>query len=136
MLDELSEDLKKILLAGIGAAATTVEASKELVEKLIAKGQITVEQGKVLNEELKRNVKKTVKEGAAVVEEKAADCAAAVERKAKEFSEAVHRETKPDADSIIETMDSMSSEELEKIKTKLAELETKQTNDEEKQKAE
>ena len=36
MLDELSEDLKKILLAGIGAAATTVEASKELVEKLIA----------------------------------------------------------------------------------------------------
>ena len=61
MLDELSEDLKKILLAGIGAAATTVEASKELVEKLIAKGQITVEQGKVLNEELKHNLKQTVK---------------------------------------------------------------------------
>ena len=43
-MDKLSDNLKKIFLAGIGAVA------------------VTAEQGKVLNEELKHNVKKTVKE--------------------------------------------------------------------------
>ena len=56
----LNEDMKKILLAGIGAVATSVEKSSELVDRLIKKGELTVEQGKVLNEELKRNVKERV----------------------------------------------------------------------------
>lgn len=57
MLDNLSEDLKKILLAGIGAAALTVEKSKDVVDELVKKGELTVEQGKVLNEELKHDIK-------------------------------------------------------------------------------
>ena len=56
----LNEDMRKILLAGIGAVATSVEKSSELVDRLIKKGELTVEQGKVLNEELKRNVKERV----------------------------------------------------------------------------
>lgn len=51
--------MKKILLAGIGAAATTAEKSKEILDDLVKKGELTVEQGKVLNEELKHNVKQT-----------------------------------------------------------------------------
>ena len=50
----ISEELRKVLLAGIGAVATTAEKSKDLVDALVAKGELTVEQGKVLNEELKR----------------------------------------------------------------------------------
>lgn len=57
----LSEDLKKVLLAGIGAAATTAEKSKELVDQLVKKGELTVEQGKVLNEELKHTVKEKLR---------------------------------------------------------------------------
>lgn len=57
MLDNLSDDLKKILLAGIGAAAVTVEKSKDVVDELVKKGELTVEQGKVLNEELKHDIK-------------------------------------------------------------------------------
>ena len=53
--------MKKILLAGIGAAATTAEKSKEILDDLVKKGELTVEQGKVLNEELKNNVKQTFK---------------------------------------------------------------------------
>ena len=49
----INEDLKKVLLAGIGAVATTAEKAQEVVDTLIKKGEITVEQGKVLNEELK-----------------------------------------------------------------------------------
>ncbi len=53
----LSEEMKKIVLAGIGAVASTAECSQQLVEKLVKKGELTVEQGKVLNEELKHNIK-------------------------------------------------------------------------------
>lgn len=63
-MDKLSDNLKKIFLAGIGAVAVTAEKSKDLLEEMVEKGELTVEQGKVLNEELKHNVKKTVKEKA------------------------------------------------------------------------
>ena len=59
---ELGEGIKKILLAGIGTAAVTAEKSKEVLDELVKKGELTVEQGKVLNQELKHNIKKTVKE--------------------------------------------------------------------------
>ena len=53
---DLSNEIKKIFLMGIGAAATTAEKSKEMINSLIEKGELTVEQGKTLNEELKHNV--------------------------------------------------------------------------------
>ena len=53
MIFNLNDDLKKILLMGIGAVTTTAEKSKEMVDSLVEKGELTVEQGKVLNEELK-----------------------------------------------------------------------------------
>lgn len=58
---ELGEGLKKILLAGIGTAAVTAEKSKEILDELVKKGELTVEQGKVLNQELKHNIKETIK---------------------------------------------------------------------------
>lgn len=61
-MERLGENVKKILLAGVGAAATTVEKSKEILDDLVEKGELTVEQGKALNEELKHNIKKTVEE--------------------------------------------------------------------------
>lgn len=57
---DLSDGLKKVFLAGVGAVATTTEAAKDLVDQLVKKGELTVEQGKVLNEELKHNVKEKV----------------------------------------------------------------------------
>ena len=61
-MDSFGEDVKKLLLAGIGAVAVTAEKSKDLLDEMVEKGELTVEQGKVLNEELKHNIKKTVKE--------------------------------------------------------------------------
>ncbi|WP_300765919.1 hypothetical protein [uncultured Bifidobacterium sp.] len=48
------EGLRRVFLAGVGALATTVEKSQEIVDGLVAKGELTVEQGKALNTELKR----------------------------------------------------------------------------------
>lgn len=58
---ELGEGLKKILLAGVGTVAVTAEKSKEILDELVKKGELTVEQGKVLNQELKHNIKETIK---------------------------------------------------------------------------
>lgn len=62
IMEKFSENLKKIMLAGVGAVAVTAEKSKELLDEMVEKGELTVEQGKVLNEELKHNIKTTVRE--------------------------------------------------------------------------
>lgn len=48
-----SDGFKDIFLAGIGAMAITGEKTKELVDQLISKGELTVDQGKQINTELK-----------------------------------------------------------------------------------
>ena len=58
-MEKLTDNLKKVILAGIGAVAITAEKSKDV--DMVKKGELTVEQGKVLNEELKHNLKQTVK---------------------------------------------------------------------------
>ena len=60
-MNNFSEDLKKVLLAGIGAVATTIEKSKDVVDELVKKGELTVEQGKILNEELKHDLKEKLR---------------------------------------------------------------------------
>lgn len=60
-MNNISEDLKKIMLAGVGAIATTAEKSKEIVDQLVKKGELTVEQGKILNEELKHDLKEKLR---------------------------------------------------------------------------
>lgn len=59
-MNTLTEELKKLVLAGIGAAAMTAEKSKEIIDQLVEKGELTVEQGKVLNEELKHTIKENL----------------------------------------------------------------------------
>lgn len=55
----LGDGLKDIFLAGIGALAITGEKSKELVDQLISKGELTVDQGKQINTELKHKAEET-----------------------------------------------------------------------------
>lgn len=85
----LSDGFKDIFLAGIGAMAITGEKTKELVDQLISKGELTVDQGKQINTELKhkaedvaQNVRYDVLEARMAVmtpEERAAFAAKAAE---------------------------------------------------------
>ena len=52
MAYQFGDGIKNLLLAGLGAAATTLEKSQELIEQMTRRGELTVEQGKVLNEGL------------------------------------------------------------------------------------
>lgn len=104
MLKSLGEDLKKIMLAGIGAVAVTSEKSMELIDDLVKKGQVTVEQGKELNEELKRNIKTKVQDAINVTVV-----------------------TKED-ENILDKLDTLSEEELQAVKAKLDEIEKQKNN--------
>ncbi len=72
-MEKFSDNIKKLMLAGIGAVAVTAEKSKDLLDEMVEKGELTVEQGKVLNEELKHNIREKVK---AAADSKTADSGA------------------------------------------------------------
>lgn len=67
-MNDLSTELKRIFLAGVGAIAVTAEKSQQMVDELVKKGELTVEQGKVLNEELRRDVSDKVKDAVANIQ--------------------------------------------------------------------
>ena len=56
------DELKKVLLAGIGLTSMTLEKADEFVKEMIQKGRITVEEGKELQSELKRKGKSEAEE--------------------------------------------------------------------------
>ena len=58
---DFSDCMKKVFLAGVGAAASAAESVSDIVGRLVEKGEITVEQGKVLNEEHKKDAKQKAK---------------------------------------------------------------------------
>jgi polyhydroxyalkanoate synthesis regulator phasin len=111
MLTNISEDLKKIFLFGVGAVAITAEKSKILIDELVEKGEITVEQGKILNEELKHNIKETIRDTVTV--------------------NVVKSETPPSADEVMEGLDKMTPEEIQKIKDKLEAMSAEKPAEEE-----
>ena len=57
---DLTEGLRKLFLASVGAVAMGAEKSQEVVEDLVKKGELTVEQGKTLNQELTRKAKEVL----------------------------------------------------------------------------
>lgn len=61
-MDQINSELKKILMAGIGAVSTGVEKSQQVIERLAQKGEITYEQAKVLSQEAASKVKKAYDE--------------------------------------------------------------------------
>ena len=58
----MMDEIKKVLLFGVGAVASTYEKATEVVDELVKKGKITIEEGKELGEELKRTFREKTKE--------------------------------------------------------------------------
>lgn len=111
---DINEELKKVLFAGIGAVACTAEASKELIDTFVKKGEITVEQGKVMNEELKRNMKEKMKDHVTInVVNETADFLSQIENLTVEQIKAL----KAKLDTMTETADSEDANEETKEET-------------------
>ena len=97
---DITEGIRKIFLAGVGAVATTGEAAKSLIDTLVEKGELTVEQGKALNEELKKSAKDKMNRHVTV-------------HVVNEFKD------------VYSAVDKMSKEELDSLKERLNELTAK-----------
>ena len=111
-MDQLSDGIRKLILAGIGAVAATKEKSEVILDELVKKGELTVEQGKVLNEELKHNIKDAIRDNVTLHivtdeddEEKPED--------GRDESEAA-----PQGD-LIDAVDSMDDEQLTALKARI-----------------
>ena len=59
-MDTNNNPLQQIVLAGVGALAIGAEKTQELVNDLVAKGQITVDQGKDIAQNLSNQTKDDV----------------------------------------------------------------------------
>lgn len=94
----LSDDLRKILMAGVGAISVAAEKAPDTLETLSKRGEETLQQGKVFNEQLRHELKEAVKENVTVVE------------------------AKLDKDSVLSALEGMTAEELAEIKKKASEL--------------
>lgn len=93
-------EMKNILLAGIGAAAETYEKASKTVEDLVKKGKLTVDEGKELSEELKRTVHEKV-----------------------EKKEEAKPLTKEELVSFFKEMNFATKDDLEEINARIAKLE-------------
>ena len=115
-MDQLSEGLRKLILAGIGAVAATKEKSEVILDELVKKGELTVEQGKVLNEELKHDIKDAIRENVTlhvVTPEETKD----------DEEEANEEETDDTADFVLDAVDTLTDEQLAALKARIAERE-------------
>lgn len=97
-MDQLGEGIRKLILAGIGAAATTKEKSEVILHELVKKGELTVEQGRVLNEELKHNIKEAIIDNVKV-------------------------DVTCESDDLMDAVDHMDDDQLEALKRRIADME-------------
>ena len=114
-MDQLSEGLRKLILASIGAVAATKEKSEGILDELVKKGELTVEQGKVLNEELKHNINDAIRENVTL------HVVTPEETCGEENDE---EESADDtADFVMDAVDSLNDEQLAALKARIAERE-------------
>lgn len=109
-MDQITSGLRKLLLAGIGAAAIAKEKGGEVLELLSKRGEVTVEQGKVLNEELKRNLKETARENVETVKESVKES----------LKDNVHVHVIYPEDDLMNAVDGMDEEQLAALKERIA----------------
>ncbi len=112
-MTNLGDGFKNIFLAGIGAMAITGEKTKELVDQLVAKGELTVDQGKEINSELKHKAESamgTARDGALEAymatlapEQRAEFAAKAAEIAQKADEEAAAKAEVGDASAVVTT---------------------------------
>lgn len=93
---KINEDVRKVMMAGLGALSVLAEKTQETVESLAQKGEEALDHGQVLNERLRYKIKQ------AIHDEKA--------------------ETKSDKQDVLNALDRLSPDELREVKEKLKAL--------------
>lgn len=107
----MRENLKEIILMGLGAISMTGEKAVELKKELLERGANVYVEGAIKNEELKREIKEKIKENTNI------------------------QYTSVTQDDLVDIINSLSDEEKEKI-TELLKNKTNTSTDEQNKKEE
>lgn len=110
MIENMKENMKDVLLMGLGALSLTGEKANELKKELLERGESLYKEGSIKNEELKRNLKDKIKENTNI------------------------KITTATKEEIVDIINSMSDEEKEEISSLLKD--NKDMKDEEKEECE
>ena len=110
MIENMKENMKDVLLMGLGALSLTGEKANELKKELLERGESLYKEGSIKNEELKRNLKDKIKENTNI------------------------KVTTATKEEIVDIINSMSDEEKEEISSLLKD--NKDMKDEEKEECE
>lgn len=93
---KLSEDVRKVMMAGIGALTTVTEKTQETIDSLAKKGEEALNQGQAMNERLRHKI--------------------------KEIIDDEKPEEKTGKDEVLRALEHMTPEEIEAVKAKLSSL--------------
>jgi polyhydroxyalkanoate synthesis regulator phasin len=110
-----TETIRKIFLAGVGAIATSAEKSKDLIDKLVEKGELTTQQGKILNQELKHKINDTTDD----LRTKAANVIAPNRKEPEEASSSTEEEPRISDEELTDLVDSLTPEQLKTLRVQL-----------------
>ena len=102
------EELKNILLAGIGSAAYTYEKASKTIENMVERGKLTVDEGKELSQELKRTVTKKIEK------EENKDKSPLTKEDLKELFQEMNLATKEDLKDINKRLDLLENNKEDK----------------------
>lgn len=93
---KINEDVRKVMMAGLGALSVLAEKTQETVDSLAKKGEEALDHGQVLNERLRHKIKQAFHDG--------------------------KPDTQPGKDDVLNALDRMSPDELREVKEKLKSL--------------
>ncbi len=54
--ENLAEGIRRFAMAGVGAVSMTIEKSKEIIDQLVAKGEVTTSEGQAACEDLQKKM--------------------------------------------------------------------------------
>jgi polyhydroxyalkanoate synthesis regulator phasin len=94
----ISEELRKLVMAGLGAASVATEKTGEAIETLAKRGEEVLSQGKDMNERLRHEIRKAMED-----EEKPED-------------------TPVGKDEVLSALDRLTAEERKAIRDRLDQL--------------
>ena len=128
-MSNIGDGFKNIFLAGIGALAFTGEKGKEIIDQLVAKGELTLDQGRELNEELQRkageatsNIRESALEARMSMmtpEERDAFAAAAAKIAAEQNAQAA--EVEVEVEEVVEAVEEAAEEAAEAVEEQIEE---------------
>jgi len=93
---KINDDVRKVMMAGIGALSAAAEKTQETVDTLAKKGEEALDHGQVINERLRHKIKEIINDA--------------------------DEEPGTEKDELLKAMDSMSDEELKAVREKLKSL--------------